>query len=158
TYPRHFTGAYDLADAWLPSYTDIATTFDRCEPSHCLHGVRGADGEHWVVTESVDGKERSTQTLPPALYLNLYHWNLDTAQMPPGSFAFIDDPRFLELEVSAVDGAPVDWAREVRVAVGLVHLKLVGATPTPRGTRLRFEAPHLPTGLTVAFFAFGPDD
>jgi hypothetical protein len=120
--------------------------------------VRAADGEHWVVTESVDGKQLSTQTLPPALYLNLYHWNLDTGQMPPGSFAFIDNPRFIELEVSTVDGTAVDWAREVRVAVGLVHPRLVGTSPTARGTRLRFEAPDLPTGLTVAFFAFGPDD
>jgi hypothetical protein len=155
---RTFPLAYDLADPMLPVHTDLVDTFDRDGEGHHFHGQRTVDSEQWTVTESVGGVTITTHRPPPTLYLNLYRWNLDTGQMPPATFAFVEDPRFIELEVSVLEGpAPTDWSREVRVAVGLTHLKLVGATPASRGTRLRFEAPHLPQGVQVAFFAFGPD-
>ena len=90
------------------------------------------------------------------------------------TYFFASDPRFVELEVehapdedvrSATTPAPArtlspaDWAKQVRVAVGLVHLAPVHAADTARGVRLRFEAPApLRPGLHVVFVAFGPDD
>lgn len=156
--PRQLPAAYDLADPWLPVHTDLLQTFDRCAGERCLHGERAVDSEQWVVTESVADKVVATHRPAPALYLNLYRWNLDTGQMPPATYAFVDDPRFIELEVSTVDGAPADWQRDVRVRVGLVPLHLVSATPGPRGMTLRFAGVELPRGLVVAFFAFGPDE
>lgn len=150
-HARTFPTAYDLADPWLPAYTDIVQTFDRCAGDRCLHGERAAtDSSQWVVTEKVDGNVVATHRPPPALYLNLYRWNLETGRMPPASFAFVDDPQFIELEVSAVG--------DIQVAVGLVHLRLVSTTPSARGVTLRFEGGPLPRGLQVAYFAFGPDN
>jgi hypothetical protein len=65
------------------------------------------------------------------------------------------NPQFVELDVRAVDGAPIDWESEVRVAVGLEHLRLADVTTHGSFTRLRFEGTHLGTGLKVAYFAFG---
>jgi hypothetical protein len=159
-HARTFPAAYDLADPWLPAYTDIVQTFDRCAETRCLHGERATpESEQWVITEKVNGAVVATHRPAPALYLNLYRWNLDTGLMPPASFAFVDDPRFVELEVSVAQGTPpADWSREVQVAVGLVQLRLASTTPSARGVTLRFEAPELPRGLQVAYFAFGPDD
>ncbi len=159
-HARTFPAAYDLADPWLPSFTDIVQTFDRCDAQHCLHGERATpDSEQWVIAEKVNGNVIATHRPAPALYLNLYRWNLDTGRMPTASFAFVDNPQFIELEVSVAEGAPpTDWAREVQVAVGLVHLYLVSTTPSARGVTLRYEGAGLPSGLQVAYFAFGPDD
>jgi hypothetical protein len=157
--PRTFPTAYDLADPMLPVHTDLVQSFDRDGNGHHFHGERTVDTEQWTVTETVGGATLTTHRPPPTLYLNLYRWNLETGQMPPATYAFVENPQFVELEVSVLEGPlPADWSREVRVAVGLTHLRLVAATPAPRGTRLRFEAPRLPAGLQVAFFAFGPDD
>lgn len=157
--PRTLPEAYDLDDPWLPVYTDLVPSFDHCTGAHCFHGERALDSEQWTVVESVGGKATQPQHPPPALYLNLYRWNLDTGQMPPASYAFVQDPQFVELVVNPVEGTPpLDWAREVQVAVGLVHLRLVKTMPDPRGTLLRFEASALPRGLQVAYFAFGPDE
>ena len=66
------------------------------------------------------------------------------------------------VDASAPAGAPLslaDWAKQVRVAVGLTHLAPISAADTARGVRLRFEAPSpLPAGLQIIFLAFGPDD
>lgn len=154
---RRLPGAYDLADPWLPVHTDVLQTFERCTGERCLRGERVADSGQWVVTETVAGKPVATHRPAPALYLNLNRWNLDTGQMPPSTYAFVDDPQFIEVEVSRVDGSPVA-NDDVRVRVGLVPLRLVSSEPSPRGTKLRFVAKELPRGLVVAFFAFGPDD
>jgi hypothetical protein len=45
----------------------------------------------------------------------------------------------------------------VRADIGLVHLAPVAIASTSRGTRVRFEAADLPSGLVVAFVAFGDD-
>jgi hypothetical protein len=156
--PRELPAAYDLADPWLPVSTDLIPSFDRCTGERCLHGDLPHDSEQWVVTETVAGKVVATHRPAPTIYLNLYRWNLETGQMPPATFAFVDNPRFIEVEVSTVDGSRADWARDVRVRVGLVPLQLVSSTPSARGTTLRFAAPDLPQALTVAFFAFGPED
>src|SRR6185369_14760665 len=82
------------------------------------------------------------------------------------TYFFAQDPRFVELEVEHAPETPGEDARatmamtaQVRIAVGLVHLAPVSAADTPRGVRLRFEAPSpLPPGLQVIFLAFGPDD
>jgi hypothetical protein len=160
-YLRAYPSAYDLADPWIATATELATAFDRCRGSWCLHGERPKDSEQWTVTERAGGETVATHVLPPVLYLNLYGWNLETGQMPPATFAFMANPHFVELEVTTVDGhAVADWSREVRVAVGPVHLRLARVTPGARGmTTLRFEAAApLPAGLQVAYFAFGPDD
>jgi hypothetical protein len=156
--PRELPAAYDLADPWLPVHTDLLQAFERCTGDRCLRGERAADSEQWVVTETVAGGVVATHRPPPTIYLNLYRWNLETGQMPPATYAFVENPRFIELEVSTTDGATADWARDVRARVGLVPLTLVSTKPSSRGTTLRFEAPNLPRGLVAAFFAFGPDD
>jgi len=159
-HPRTLPGVYDLNDPWLPVHTDLIDTFERCTADRCLHGTRAKDSEQWTVTEKVPGKPDVVHVPPPTLYLNLYRWNLETGQMPPATFAFVDDPAFIEIEIYTVEGPqPSNWADEVNVAVGLVHLRLVSTTPTERGMKLlRFEAPNLPRGLQVAYFAFGVDD
>jgi len=63
----------------------------------------------------------------------------------------VQDPDFIEIDLDEGDPA------QVRVAIGRTHLELVSIADLPHGVRLRFEAPHLPRGLQVAFFAFGPD-
>jgi hypothetical protein len=163
--PRTFPPAYDLADPMVATYTDLRHSFERCVDGHCYHGERPGESEQWTVTEKVGDAVVATHRPAPCLYLNLYRWNVDTGQMPPATFAFVDDPAFIEIEARAMEGAPLataeDWAREAKVAVGLVHLRLVSATPTERGTRLRFEPPGgvpLGRGVQLVFFAFGPDE
>jgi hypothetical protein len=161
--PRTFPAAYDLTDPWLPTYTDLLHSFDRCGDGRCLHGERQDKSEQWTVVEKSGDAVVATHHPAPCLYLNLYRWNLDTGQMPPASFAFVDNPTFVEIEVRMIEGtSPTTlegWAREVKVAVGLTHLRLASMTPTPRGTLLRFEtSERLGTGIQVAFFAFGPED
>lgn len=157
-HPRTLPNAYDLADPWVATHTDLVPSFDRCSGDTCLHGVRTVDSEQWTVSEYKAGRFVALHRPPPAIYLNLYRWDLETGQMPVATYAFVDAPQFIELEVSTVEGAPpADWAREVRVNVGRTHLRLTGTRPSARGTTLRFEASGLPDGLQVAFFAFGPD-
>jgi len=90
------------------------------------------------------------QITPPALYLNATGWNLATGAVPPATYLFVDDPRFIELDVDGPDA-------NVRVAVGRTHLELASIADTGHGVRLRFTG-DLPRGLQVAFIAFGPDD
>jgi hypothetical protein len=94
---------------------------------------------------------------PPALFLNVSGWDLTTGQVPPATHVFVDDPAFIEVDVTTLDGQPADWERDVQVAVGLEHLRLVSIADAGRAVRLRFEGRHLGRGLQVAFFAFGPD-
>lgn len=156
--PRELPSAYDLADPWLPVHTDLLQTFERCTGERCLRGERANGSDRWVVTETVAGKIVAKHRPPPTIYLNLYRWNLETGAMPPATYAFVEDPAFIELEIATLDGAPVDWARDVRVRVGLRPLRLTSVAASARGTTtLRFTAPELPRGLVVAFFAFGPD-
>lgn len=156
--PRQLPDAYDLADPWLPVHTDLLQTFERCTGDRCLRGERALDSEQWIVTETVAGNVVATHRPAPTIYLNLYRWNLETGQMPTATYAFVDDPQLIELEVSTIDGASADWTREVRVRIGLVPLTLVSTKPSARGTTLRFAASNLPRDLVTAFFAFGPDD
>jgi hypothetical protein len=92
----------------------------------------------------------STKITVPPLYLNGFGWNLDTGTVPPATYFFVDDPKFIELDVEG-DG-------DVRVAIGLVHLHVVSTTATEHGRRLRFEGDDLPRGLVVCFVAFGSDE
>ncbi|HTR49105.1 MAG TPA: hypothetical protein VMJ10_00280 [Kofleriaceae bacterium] len=152
----------------------------------CIVGERDGDGEPWRVRETAVAPPREPTTsaaceLPepacaleptvatagdviaayvpePALYLNLFRWDLATGQVPSATFAWLQDPAFVELDVATLDGAPADWDRDVRVAIGLVHLHLVARADLPDGAvRLRFEGAPLPHGLAVVFFAFGPE-
>jgi hypothetical protein len=148
---------------------------------HCLHGERAPDDEQWslAVTE-VPPPPPETCTLPeprcelsatvanageplgviipaPALYLNLFRWDIATGEVPSATFAWVQDPAYIQLDVSA-QGGDADWARDVRVAIGRTHLHLASATSIAGGVRLRFEGGPLPRGLAVAFLAFGPDD
>jgi hypothetical protein len=154
---------------------------------HCVVGERDRNSEQWRVTETVvPGLDARTCTAdpepmtceptpalcaldetptdivatylpPPALYLNVYGWDLTTGQVPPATHVFVEDPAFIEVDMTTLDGAPADWAHDVRVAVGLEHLTLVSIADTGTGVRLRFEGKHLGRGLQVAFLAFGPD-
>jgi hypothetical protein len=200
--PHPLPAAYDLDDPYLPVYTDVLESFDRCtnatgtpiDPDDvpvpgdtCLHGERVPDEEQWILwhTRVADDSEipdagDETCELPeplcpaaptvataselvaidiprPCLYLNMFRWDLATGQVPPATYAWIQDPEFIELDVSTLDGQPADWAHDVQVAIGRTHLPLVALASVPGATRLRFEAPHLPAGLQIAFFAFGPD-
>jgi hypothetical protein len=164
---------------------DLPVAGDSCLHGELVHDDGG--GAHWLVWQSQvgDGELRAPECelprpepvcraepsaanggevvaafiSPPCLYLNMVRWDLATGQVPPATYAWIDDPEFVELDVSTLDGAPADWARNVQVEIAGRRLALVAVTDTPRGVRLRFEAPthDLPRGLQVAFFAFGPD-
>jgi hypothetical protein len=94
---------------------------------------------------------------PHGLYLNGTGWSPRTGRIAPATHFFVEDPQFLEVEVEAAPGATLDLRSEVRAALGLEHLRLATAEPTPAGMRLHFEIPRRLHGLHVAFLAFGPD-
>lgn len=214
--PRTLPPAYDLADPWVATYTDLVRELARCtdfagrviDPDgpplpgdRCLIGELEDDGEQWHVIETVapgaDAERREcvaddleldgpscaaavpdepaaacpldataantgdvvASYLPdPALFLNVYGWDLATGQVPPATHVFVEDPQFIEIDVATLDGAPADWTHDVQVAVGREHLRLVSIGDTGGAVRLRFEGRHdLAHGLQVAFLAFGPD-
>ena len=99
-----------------------------------------------------------TEPRPHGLYLNGIGWDQASGRVAPATHLFVDDPRFIEIDVEALIDGKIDWARSVRVAIGLEHLHLRKVEPADRGWRLRFEptAPLAP-GLHVVFLAFGPD-
>ena len=100
----------------------------------------------------------ATEPRPHGLYLNGIGWDPSTGRVAPAIHLFVDDPRFVELEVEIPMGGEVDWARSVRVATGLQHLRLARVDPAGIGWRLRFEpTATLAPGLHVVFVAFGPD-
>jgi len=90
----------------------------------------------------------------PSLYLNGFGWDLTTTRVPPATLFYVDDPAYLELDVTGP--ADTDWDHAVRVAIGLEHLRLVAVAETSAGARLRFAGGRHP-GLQIAFIAFGPD-
>ena len=177
--------AYELSDPALPAYTDVLEDFERCTNADgaaiaadeafvpgdtCLGGVRPPDEEQWTLwrtrvpdddapeelCEAVCRPARrdtlvAVESPAPSLYLDMFRWDLSTGAVPPATYAWISDPEFVEIDLAAGD------PQHVQVAIGRTHLRLVSLADTPHGTRLRFEAPHLPHGLVVAFFAFGPD-
>lgn len=106
---------------------------------------------------AMTGDVIATYLPPPALYLNIFGWDLATGQVPPATHVYVEDPEFIEVDVSTLDGQPADWSRDVQVAIGRQHLHLVSIADAGDAVRLRFEGAHLPRGLQVAFFAFGPD-
>jgi hypothetical protein len=141
----------------------------------CLAGERTDDQAQWYVTESqvpercelvppscpeptvASAAQPIDVTItPPALMLNTFGWDLTTGQVPPATYAWIEDPEFIELDVTTLDGRPADWGRDVQVAIGTTHLRLVSAADIGTAVRLRFEGP-VARGLQIAFFAFGPD-
>jgi hypothetical protein len=79
--------------------------------------------------------------------------------VPPATYAWVEDPELVEIDVSTLDGAPADWGHDVQVEIAGQRLELVSVADTAHGVRLRFEAraKPLPRGLQVAFLAFGPD-
>ncbi len=120
------------------------------------------DGPPTIAT-APDAIVEATAASPPPLYLDGFGWDLETRRVPVATYFFAGDPRFVELEVEHApeprDREITDWTKQVRVAVGLVHLTPAHAADTERGVRLRFEAPTpLRPGLHVIFVAFGPDD
>jgi hypothetical protein len=161
---RRAAGARDAA-GWHVAYARIP----EAEPGLCRGPEPGApeaarcDGPPTIGTdpEAITEMEGAA---PAPLYLDGFGWDLETRRVPVATYFFAEDPRFVELEVeyapeSAAPRAIADWTREVRVAVGLVHLAPVRAADTARGVRIRFEAPApLRPGLQVIFIAFGPDD
>jgi hypothetical protein len=181
-HPHPLPAAYELDDPWLPTYMDWLDSFDRCtsagggaiDPDDmvapgdtCLHGELindGGGGAQWLVWQSRvdDQDDESSDTLffpAPCLFLNMSGWDLTTGQVPPATYAWIEDPEFIELDVSTLDGAPADWNHDVQVELAGQRLALTAIADTAHGVRLRFESPGkpLPRGLQVAFFAFGPD-
>ena len=96
---------------------------------------------------------------PPALFLNMFRWDLDTGAVPPATFAWIQNPEFIELDLATRDrsDASIDWARVAQVAIGREHLHLVSIADTADGVRLRFEGAQLPRGIAVVFLMFGDD-
>ena len=181
--PHPLPSSYSAADPTLLT----GDHFDRCSdpsgaPADCdddaavgdrrVHGVRTTGG--WQLTSSVivddpptcipdelaclgmptiataAAKTLSTTTTVAPLYLDGFGWNLDTGAVPPATYFFVDDPRFVELTVEG-DG-------DVRVAIGLQHLRLVSTTTSANQRVLRFEGEDLPRGLVVCFVAFGSDD
>lgn len=133
----------------------------RCDaPAPAAGDPPRCDGPPTIAT-APDAVVEATEALPPPLYLDGFGWDLSTRRVPVATYFFVDDPRFVELEVEhAAPGRRIaDWTQEVRVAVGLVHLAPVSAAETARGVRLRFEPPApLSPGLHVIFVAFGPDE
>ncbi|MGE5186230.1 MAG: hypothetical protein ACM31C_29450, partial [Acidobacteriota bacterium] len=148
---------------------DVAVAGDTC-----VHGERAPDAEQWTLwytrvpddvapdpvceprcrpdaTAASAGELVAAEIPPPCLYLNMFRWDLATGAVPPATYAWISDPEFVELDLAAGD------PHGVQVAIGTTHLRLASIADTAGGVRLRFEAPHLPQGLQVAFFAFGPD-
>ena len=161
-------GARDAA-GWLVRYVRIPDVPDDPPPLCPAEPGEPAgaeaprcDGPPTVGTDP-DAIAEAEVAAPPPLYLDAFGWDLETRRVPVATYFFAEDPRFVELEVEhAPEGdarAITDWTREVRVAVGLVHLAPVAAAETARGVRLRFEAPApLRPGLQVIFVAFGPDE
>ena len=116
-----------------------------------------------TIATTPDAIVDAVEAAPVPLYLDAFGWDLETRRLAVATYVFVDDPAFVELELEYAPraGPPraIAWAKEVRVAVGLVHLALVDAADTARGVRLRFEArAPLGAGLRVAFLAFGPDE
>lgn len=88
-----------------------------------------------------------------AYYLNGTGWDIKTGAVPPATYLFVENPKYLEVTVQG-DG-------DVRAAIGLVHLHIASTTVMASARRIRFEADDpnaLPTGLVVAFLAFGSDE
>ena len=133
-----------------------------------IRGVR--DGRRWTTTTSIlvdrDDDELDacsaalaevaldTTVSAPTLYLNATGWDLATGALPPATYVYAIDPRFVELDVRGPDPTTT------RVAIGRTHLTLVGGADLATGaTRLRFALPPhvaLP-GLRVIFIAIGDD-
>ncbi|HEV7558386.1 MAG TPA: hypothetical protein VGO00_23110, partial [Kofleriaceae bacterium] len=184
--PHPLPARYSADDPKLPPYL-TGDHFDRCSdvhdaPADCdqdaktgdrrVHGVRTTGGWQLTSSEIVDdpptcmpdelaclgmptiataaARALSTITTPAPLYLNGFGWNLETGAVPPATYFFVDDPKFIELVVDG-DG-------DVRVAIGLQHLRLVSTRLTQNQRVLRFEGDDLPHGLAVCFVAFGSDE
>lgn len=167
---RHVHGVRDDA-GWLVVETRIPDEEPLlCRPEEAQDLLPAASARRCEAPPSIatapDAIALAAEAAPPPLYLDGFGWDLETRRVPVGTYFFAQDPRFVELEVAAGEVAAGEDARaimtmtaQVRVAVGLVHLAPVSAADTPRGVRLRFEAPsRLPPGLQVIFLAFGPDD
>ncbi len=144
----------------------------------CIHGER--DKQQWIVWAS-EVREEPAQACPvaepvcaieatpvnsgeivgaavppPSLYLNGMHWDLATGSVPPATYFWTRDPRFVEIDARGPEGT--DWSTAIQVAVGARHLRLVSLADTAHGVRLRFEpAAPLPGGLQIVFVAIGPD-
>jgi hypothetical protein len=80
------------------------------------------------------------------LYLNGSGWDAATGRVAPGMHVFVEDPRFIDLEVEPADA-------EVRANLGRDHLAIAERS----GGRVRFAVPDGAHGLQVLFLAFGPD-
>jgi len=99
----------------------------------------------------------ATQDHVAPLYLNGIGWEPATGRVPVATHFFVEDPRFIELDVEPVEPKRETWTPEVRVAVGLEQLRLESTAPTENGAKLRFRVARAVPGLHVAFVAFGPD-
>jgi hypothetical protein len=99
---------------------------------------------------------------PVALYRNGTNWDLNTGAIGVATYFFVDDPEFVEVEVSPARGAITpDFLVQVRAKIQLEELSLISTVSTARGVRLRFAGPRTPRyqhGLQVAFLAFGPPE
>jgi hypothetical protein len=178
--PRAFAdvAGLDLDDPLLPTLVDSEHQFVRCvneidERIDCRLPRVGGDRIYvgieadrqwyvrsWVGIEQWDACGDEPRTFErftglevplPVGFLNAFGWQLDGGNVAPATLVYVRDPQFFELELRGGDPA------KVRVAIGLVHLVPVSMVSTARGTRIRFEAPALPAGLSIAFIAFGDD-
>ncbi|MDB4962333.1 MAG: hypothetical protein JWP01_2332 [Myxococcales bacterium] len=110
--------------------------------------------EYVVDSDWIASQDRPS---PHGLYLNGTGWYPRTNRIAPATHFFVEDPQFIEVEVENAPGEKLDLRSEVRATLGLEHLRLATAEPTPAGMRLRFAIPRPPRGLHVVFLAFGPD-
>jgi len=103
------------------------------------------------------GAVSETRIAPPALYGNGTGWDLTTGAVGVSTYLFVDDPQYVEVEVTTARGSPP----VVRAKIQLEELALEAVASTPRGVRLRFAGPRTARyrrGLQVVFLAFGPPD
>lgn len=98
-----------------------------------------------------------------ALYRNGTDWDLHTGAIGVATYFWVDDPQYLELEVSPQDPRLLtpDWRPQVRAKVQLEELAIERMSSTARGVRIRFKGPtkaKYRAGLQIVFLAFGPPD
>ncbi|MEJ7601534.1 MAG: hypothetical protein WKG01_26755 [Kofleriaceae bacterium] len=123
-----------------------------CEPEPASSAVCAR--EPTVVDEAI---AEGVVTLPPALYLNGFGWDLATGQVPPATYVYVEDPQFIELDLATTGDGVVDWSRAARVSIAAHQLRLVSLATTAHGARLTFVADRPLPGIRVAFLAFGDD-
>ena len=143
---RYFHGERDEL-GWIVSHAIVPDADEpvcRAEELACRSSTIAGE----AVAETVT-------TTPPALYLDAFGWDLETGNVPPATYVYVDDPQFIELDVGAE--RDVDWSHAARVSIAGRQLRLASLATTAHGARLRFAVERPLPGIRVAFLAFGDD-